>query len=438
MLKVNLKTHRKRLLADTPGQKLFVLLGIEATGDFEEREKLFVSFVLDTSGSMSEKVNDKSKIEIVVESLKKIFESDIFKDDDEISIVTFDDEVNTVLPFTVAADKESINLSLEKIKTGTVGTNLGAGMKLSLELLKDKVGIKKMVVLTDGNAFDLDVVEKVLDELVFSNISVLSVGVGDEWNEDLLCRISDRTLGKPLHLCDSEVGLDYSSSINISKLPYVFLNELGHASQEVITNLELVISLKEGFSLERITKIFPVQYEIITDTQPYLMGNLESKRKNVYLLEFDVPLIPVSKIDMAQVELYYQLPKGDTKEKVGPLEVNIEFTKDQLLAVQTDQEVMDWVQQRNIERIVNQAITHAYNSPDDSEKILALARSLTIKLKNENLTAMLDRAIEELRIKRYIGSGTAKTLKIGMKTQLLDHSKSDLPSDDDIRKATGE
>jgi Ca-activated chloride channel family protein len=311
-------------------------------------------------------------------------------------------------------------------------------MKLSLELLKDKVGIKKMVVLTDGNAFDLDVVEKVLDELVFSNISVLSVGVGDEWNEDLLCEISDKTLGKPLHLYDSEVNLEYSSSINISKLPYVFLNELGHASQEVVTNLELVITLKEGFSLERVTKIFPVQYEIITDTQPYLMRNLESKRKNVYLLELDVPSVPVSKIDMAQIELYYQIPNSDTKDKIGPLEVNIELTKDQLLAVQTDQEVMDWVQQRNIERIVNQAISHAYNSPDDSEKILALARSLTIKLKNENLTAMLDRAIEELRIKKYIGSGTAKTLKIGTKTQLLDHSTSDLPSDDDIRRATGE
>jgi Ca-activated chloride channel family protein len=438
MLKVNLKTHRKRLLADTPGQKLFVLLGIEAAGDSKEREKLFVSFVLDTSGSMNEEVNNKSKIKIVVESLKKIFESDIFKDEDEVSIVTFDDEVNTVLSFTAATDKENINSSLEKIKTGTVGTNLGAGMKLSLDLLKDKVGIKKMVVLTDGNAFDLDIVEKVLDELVFSNISVLSVGVGDEWNEDLLCKISDRTLGKPLHLCNSENDLEYSSSINISKLPYVFLNELGHASQEVITNLELIITLEDGFSLERITKIFPVQFEIIADTQPYLMGNLESKRKNVYLLEFDVPSIPVSKVDIAQIELYYQTPNTDIKDKIGPLGINIEFTNDHLLAVQTDQEVMDWVQQRNIERIVNQAISHAYNSPDDSEKILALARSLTIKLKNENLTAMLDRAIEELRIKRYIGSGTAKTLKIGIKTQLLDHSKPNLPSDDDIRKATGE
>jgi hypothetical protein len=59
MLKVNLKTHRKRLLADTPGQKLFVLLGIEAVGNLEEREKLFVSFVLDTSGSMNEEVNNQ-------------------------------------------------------------------------------------------------------------------------------------------------------------------------------------------------------------------------------------------------------------------------------------------------------------------------------------------------------------------------------------------
>lgn len=437
MLKVNLKTHRKRLLAETAGQKLFVLLSLEAEKIFEERGKLFISFVLDTSGSMKETVNDKSKIEIVIESLKKIFESNILKDEDEISIVTFDDEARVVLPFTEAKERDKIFSSFELIKTGTVGTNLGTGMQLALELLKEKNGIKKMVVLTDGNVFDMDLVEKILDELVFSNISVISVGVGDEWNEDLLCKISDRTLGKPLHLCDNETNSMYSNGISVSKLPYVFLNELGHVTQEVITNLELLIELKEGFSLERITKIFPVQYEIMTESQPYLLGNLEARRKNVYLLEFDVPSMPVSKVEVARIEMFYQISNSNTREKVDPMEINIEFTKDQLLAVQTDQEVMDWVQQRNIEKIVNQAINHALKSPEEAEKILALARSLTIKLRNDDLTALIDKAIEEIRVKKYIGSNIAKTLKIGTKTQLLDHSKEDVPTDDDIRKATG-
>ncbi|AWB09904.1 Ca-activated chloride channel family protein [Thermodesulfobium acidiphilum] len=437
MLKVNLKTHRKRLLADTSGQKLFVLLSIEVAKEVEERGKLFVSFVLDTSGSMNETVNDKSKIEIVVESLKKILESNILKDDDEISIITFDDEAKIVLPFTAATKSEKIFSSFEQIKTGTVGTNLGAGMKVSLDLLKDKAGIKKMVVLTDGNVFDPDQVEKVLDELVFSNISVISVGVGDEWNEDLLCRISDRTLGKPLHLSDVENDSESSSNINVSKLPYVFLNELGHATQEVVMNIEMEIELKDGFSLERITKIFPVQYEIMIENAPYLLGNLESRRRNVYLLEFNIPSMPVSKVEMGKIELYYQVPNADTREKIGPFEIGIEFTKDQLLAVQTDQEVMDWVQQRNIEKIVSEAISQAHKSPEEAEKILGLARSLTIKLKNEDLTALLDKAIEEIRVKKYIGSNVAKTLKIGTKTQLLDHSREDMPTDDDIRKATG-
>ncbi|HEM55814.1 MAG TPA: VWA domain-containing protein [Thermodesulfobium narugense] len=437
MLKVNLKTHRKRLLADTSGQKLFVLLSIEVAKEVEERGKLFVSFVLDTSGSMNETVNDKSKIEIVVESLKKILESNTLKDDDEISIITFDDEAKIVLPFTAATKSEKIFSSFEQIKTGTVGTNLGAGMKVSLDLLKDKAGIKKMVVLTDGNVFDPDQVEKVLDELVFSNISVISVGVGDEWNEDLLCRISDRTLGKPLHLSDVENDSESSSNINVSKLPYIFLNELGHATQEVVMNIEMEIELKDGFSLERITKIFPVQYEIMIENAPYLLGNLESRRRNVYLLEFNIPSMPVSKVEMGKIELYYQVPNADTREKIGPFEIGIEFTKDQLLAVQTDQEVMDWVQQRNIEKIVSEAISQAHKSPEEAEKILGLARSLTIKLKNEDLTALLDKAIEEIRVKKYIGSNVAKTLKIGTKTQLLDHSREDMPTDDDIRKATG-
>ena len=64
------------------------------------------------------------------------------------------------------------------------------------------------------------------------------------------------------------------------------------------------------------------------------------------------------------------------------------------------------------------------------------ARAMTQRLGNGAMTQALDRAIGELGSSKTISLGTAKTLKIGAKTQTLS-SDAALPSDEDIRRMTG-
>jgi Ca-activated chloride channel family protein len=53
------------------------------------------------------------------------------------------------------------------------------------------------------------------------------------------------------------------------------------------------------------------------------------------------------------------------------------------------------------------------------------------------MTQALDRAIGEVRDGKTLSLGTAKTLKIGAKTQTLRAGEQSLPSDEEIRKMTG-
>ncbi|MHA0036346.1 hypothetical protein ACXXDK_16335 (plasmid) [Deinococcus sp. PESE-38] len=114
----------------------------------------------------------------------------------------------------------------------------------------------------------------------------------------------------------------------------------------------------------------------------------------------------------------------------------VEFTGEEALAARIDPEVMGWVQQRNIEGLVAQATREANQNPEQAAKTLEQARAMTQRLGNGAMTQALDRAIGELGSSKTISLGTAKTLKIGAKTQTLS-SDAALPSDEDIRRMTG-
>ena len=98
---------------------------------------------------------------------------------------------------------------------------------------------------------------------------------------------------------------------------------------------------------------------------------------------------------------------------------------------------MQWVQQRNIEGLVAQATREARSDPAQAAKTLELARSMTQRLGNGAMTQVLDRAIGELGSSKTISLGTAKTMRLGAKTQTLKSSDGGLPSDEDIRRMTG-
>ncbi|NJK44217.1 MAG: hypothetical protein HC933_07955 [Pleurocapsa sp. SU_196_0] len=69
---------------------------------------------------------------------------------------------------------------------------------------------------------------------------------------------------------------------------------------------------------------------------------------------------------------------------------------------------------------------------------------MTVKLGNAAMTQVLDQAKSELETGKGISAGTAKTIKMGAKTQTIkvggpqdSGSSNGLPSDEEIRKLTG-
>lgn len=457
MLNASIKPHRECLLAHSNGQKLFLALSLspqkEAT---QTRPALSIAFVVDTSGSMREVVTEptemtgqtvrvdgqeyevvrgaSSKMDVVIQSLRTIIQSDRLLPQDRIAIVKFDDQSEVLEPFTSSTERARLLAAADRLSRYSGGTHMGAGMQSALDLLEKETGSRRMVLLSDGETFDAPVVEEQLERMVANHISASVVGVGD-FNENLLRKVGDQSQGQLFDVV-ADIQNPMPPSIKTSDLPQALLGDLHKATLEVVTDVALSVRCVKEVSLDRITRVSPTQTEVNLQQAPHYLGNIDHGGA-VYILEFNLPARPAVKVRLAQIGITYQVPGADYRGELPPIDVLVEFSGDEARAGAIDPEVMQWVQQRNIEMLVLQATQQAQRDPEQAQKTLEVARSMTQRLGQSNMTVALDRAINELGSSKTISLGTAKTLKIGSKTQTLRQDGGNLPTDEEIRRITG-
>ncbi len=467
MLNVQVKNHRKYLFANRDQQKLFCVLklipSIEAKNS---KPSISTAFVVDTSGSMREVVSEpkgytghqvkvdgkiykevygaKSKMDLIVEGLKNFANSDLLSSEDRLSLIKFDDRAKVILPFTNMNNKENILNAINKIYEFSGGTQMGKGLKTAIEQFKNEHGNKKIFLFTDGQTFDEPVVEDLIDELAKNNLPVVAFGIGEEWNEDLIIKITNATQGKPFYISADthDVGENMDSDINIhvSDVPNLIMSELKHSIKEVISNVYLNIQLIKDVGLERITRVYPTLSEVDLSVRPYPLGNIELNESSIYVLEFNLPKRSPVRMRIAVLGLTYDTYDNEGIKYQGetnPVDIIVEFTTNEAFASETDSEVMKWVQSRNVDSLINKAISESKSDPDEATKILNMAKQATQQLGNNDMTKMIDKVINELRTNKTISINSVKTIKVGAKTKTINLDKGDKNFNDQaIRKLT--
>jgi Ca-activated chloride channel family protein len=382
----------------------------------------------------------KSKLDIVIESQRGILtDPDTLVDSDRHAHIHIDDRAGVVVPITEARDRRRLISAAEELSRFSGGTHMGAGMREAISLLQPEAGSKRMILLSDGQTFDEDVVRNVSEELFQNRIPLTAIGVGDDWNEPLLTEIADRTQGQVMDVVP-DIQDPQPPSIRASDLPQHIMADIRKAGKEVVTDMSLSVRAVKDVVVNRITRVFPLQSEVDASVQPYLLGNAEAGDETVYVLEFTLPSRKPARMRIAQLGLTYQVPGANYRGELLPQDVVVEYTQNEALAAQVNEEVMQYVKQRNIEGLIKRATLEARTNPIQAQKTMELARSLTVNLGNSVMTQALDRAIGELGSSKTISIGTAKTLRIGSKTQTMKigDDPSGIPSEEEIRRLTGE
>jgi Ca-activated chloride channel homolog len=456
VLNVEARPHRPFLRASAGGQKLFLMLKLLPSPEAANaRPSMSLAVVVDTSGSMREPApgttpelvpitpvdvdgktynatyRGSSKLDITMEAARRLIDNPQLQPDDRVSLIHFDDRSDVLASEAVGTGRSRLAEAVDKLKEYSGGTEMAPGLRNAESELRTRENVTRTVLLlTDGLAIDEEECREAATALAGLSARVVALGVGEEYNEDLLADLASVTHGKPYDFRD------------MTLLPDIFEAELGSATRQVISDVEVSVRTVRDVQLVSVARVYPSLADLDATQKPLKLGSLEAGDHTVFVLELDVPERPAVRARLAQIGVTYSVPGQGYRGETPPIDVAVEYTTDESLAASVDPEVMGYVQQRNVDSLVRQATQQAETNPEQAAKTLRIARSMTQRLGNRGMTVALGQAEEELRSRGTIAIGTRKTIKLGARTQTMKVGPSDdvpqnVPSQEEIRRLTG-
>ncbi|WP_329198547.1 vWA domain-containing protein [Streptomyces sp. NBC_01435] len=172
----------------------------------DERPPAALTFVVDISGSMAE----EGRLDLVKKSLDLL--TDELRDDDSVSLVTFSDEAQTLLPMTRLRDHRGRIRDRVDAMEPTDSTNVEAGVRRGYEEAVDghvKGANNRVVLLSDALAntgeTDADaILERIGSARRDHGITLFGVGVGSDYGDALMERLTDKGDGHTTYIADEE------------------------------------------------------------------------------------------------------------------------------------------------------------------------------------------------------------------------------------------
>lgn len=182
------------VIAEGAESQIDVLVNFSSGEATVARRPLNLSLVLDRSGSMG-----GSPLRHAIGASKKLV--DRLTPEDTLSVVIYDDSIDTILPPSKVEDQKAIKALIDKVRAGGI-TNLHGGWAKGCQHVKDKASkgtINRVLLLTDGQANVGETnTSKLIDYAAAESknqVVTTTLGFGNYFNEDLLIGMADASGG---------------------------------------------------------------------------------------------------------------------------------------------------------------------------------------------------------------------------------------------------
>ena len=238
-------------------------------------------------------------IDYVADALKVVLEQ--ARPTDRLSVVAFAARAETVLPLTPGKEKRRLKPVIQSVGTLNLGddTYMGAGMALSFQELQRGAApdyAARMILLTDGFTRDHASCLAWTSQAAAAGFTVSTLGLGTEFNEDLLIPMAEQTGGRAHFVADP------------GRLPDVFRAELAAAQAVGFRRAELKLHLPPGVELRRVTRVKPGLARVnpgpnAGGSYAIPLGDMEWDAPPAFLLELIVPARAEGEYRLAQAVL---------------------------------------------------------------------------------------------------------------------------------------
>ena len=273
-----------------------LVVSVSAGGETIDRTvPLNLCLILDHSGSMGGKSLEtvKTAASLLVDRLTP---------EDRLSVVVFDHRAKVLVPNQLITDRQQIKKQIKQL-TADGGTAIDEGLRLGIEeLAKGKQDtVSQAFLLTDGENEhgDNDRCLKFAQLAASYNLTLNTLGFGDNWNDKVLEKIADAGMG----------------TLSYIQHPDQAVSEFGRLFSRMqtvgLTNAQLLLSLMPNVRLAQLKPIaqvspdtieLPVQPE--SDGQLVVrLGDLMKDEKRVVLVNIYVGQLPEGKQAIANVQV---------------------------------------------------------------------------------------------------------------------------------------
>ncbi len=408
---------RPYLAATTTPQVAYALLEVQPTQVVAQvRMPVNVCFVLDRSGSMK-----GEKIERVRQATAMAVER--LDPQDIAAVVIFDHRTEVLVAAGPVGDKRAIREKIARIRDAG-GTKIAPALeKALLEIQKERGGaIRRLVLLTDGQTENEGECLLRAEDAGRLGVPLTALGVGKDWNEDLLIEMANRSAGTADYIARPDEITEY------------FQNTVQKAQNTVIQNAALNLRLVSGVTPRAVWQVTPLinnlGYRPISDRDVSVpLGELETGQGRTLLVELLVDPRPVGSYRVGQAEVVYDVPALGLAGEKARVDVLLTFTADQGQLGQVNPGVMNIVEKVSAFKLQTRALQDL--SQGDVQGATQKLKSAVTRLLSQGeleLAETMQKEITNLEQSGQLSSEGQKTIKFqGRKTVRL--SDLDLPKE---------
>lgn len=299
-------------------REVYFMARIKGGADTAERQRppLNISMVIDRSGSMSseEKLsNAKEAVLMVLDHLKA---------EDQVSIVSYDDEVAVVKPSGKLEMKSVLETKVNQIFSGG-STNLSGGMLEGYSQVKSTMlekAVNRILLLSDGLAnqgiTDQEELQKICRaKFDQEKMAISTFGIGSDFNEDLMTNLAEYGRGNYYFISAAD------------DIPQIFKQELDGLLSVVAQNTHLKINFP--VNMLDLQKVYGYDASVSGNAISIHFNDVFAEEEKVVLIKFQLKE-GVSENLNFQAELQFDDVLNGYARKTEKLNLEMKPTPNQL------------------------------------------------------------------------------------------------------------
>lgn len=360
-----------------------------------------VSFVIDRSGSMK-----GEKIDRVRRATTRAIE--LLDAQDVASVVIFDHRTEVLIPAGPVTNPGALADRIGRVRDSG-GTKIAPALEQGLrEIDKGPAqSVRRLILLTDGQTENESECLRRAEDAGRRSVPITALGVGKDWNEDLLIEMANRSGGTADFIERPEKIVDY------------FQSTVQRAQATAVQNTTLTLRLVQGVLPRAVWQVFPLinnlGYQPISDRDVSVpLGELETGSGRTILVEVLVDPRPAGQYRIGQAEASYDIPLLNLQGEKSRADIMLTFTTDAALAGQVNAPVMNIVEKVSAFKLQTRALQDLASG--DVAGATQKLQSAVTRLLNQgeaDLAQTMQQEIQNLQQTGKLSSEGQKTIKFG-------------------------